>query len=85
MSAGPVVVVPGGMISTGVSRSVVVALDGETAATAALDFAFIEAELARNAAEPVQPLPVPGHAALDALLHDTVLRFNAPPAKEAPC
>jgi len=47
--------------------------------------AFIEAELARNAAEPVQPLPVPGHAALDDLLHDTVLRFNAPPAKEAPC
>lgn len=38
--------------------------------------AFIEAELARNAAEPVQPLPVPGHAALDALLHDTVLRYD---------
>ena len=38
--------------------------------------AFIEAELARNAAEPVQPLPVPGHAALDALLQDTVLRYN---------
>ncbi len=33
--------------------------------------AFIEAELARNAAEPVH-----GHAALDALLHDTVLRFS---------
>lgn len=41
--------------------------------------AFIEAELARNAAEPVQPLPVPGHAALDALLHDTVLRFSKRP------
>ena len=38
--------------------------------------AFIEAELARNAAEPVQPLPVPGNAALDALLHDTVLRYQ---------
>ena len=38
--------------------------------------AFIEAELARNAAEPVQPLPVPGHAALDTLLHDTVLRYS---------
>lgn len=37
---------------------------------------FIEAELARNAAELVQPLPVPGHAALDELLHDTVLRFT---------
>ncbi|WP_111875715.1 nucleotidyltransferase domain-containing protein [Paracidovorax anthurii] len=37
--------------------------------------AFIEAELARNAAEPVQALPAPGHGALDALLHDTVLRF----------
>ena len=38
--------------------------------------AFIEAELARNAAEPVQPLPVPGYAALDTLLHDTVLRYQ---------
>ena len=38
--------------------------------------AFIEAELVRNAAEPVQPLPVPGHAALDALLQDTVLRYD---------
>jgi len=47
--------------------------------------AFIEAELARNAAEPVQPLPVPGHGALDALLHDTVLRFTTPSSKEAPC
>ncbi|MFN4119571.1 nucleotidyltransferase domain-containing protein [Acidovorax sp.] len=39
--------------------------------------AFIETELARNAAELVQPLPVPGHAALDALLQDTVLRYDA--------
>lgn len=39
--------------------------------------AFIEAEVARNAAEPVQPLPAPGHAALDALLHDTVLHYDA--------
>jgi hypothetical protein len=37
---------------------------------------FIEVELARNAAEPVQPLPVPGNAALDTLLHDTVLRYQ---------
>lgn len=48
--------------------------------------AFIEAELARNAAEPVQALPVPGHAALDAMLHDTVLRFDATvPKEEAAC
>lgn len=39
--------------------------------------AFIEAELARNAAEPVQALPVHGSAALDALLYDTVLQYNA--------
>ncbi|MGP1684583.1 MAG: nucleotidyltransferase domain-containing protein [Giesbergeria sp.] len=39
--------------------------------------AFIEAELARNAAEPVQALPVPGTAALDALLYDTVLQYDA--------
>ena len=45
--------------------------------------AFIEAELARNAAEPVQPLPVPGHAALDALLHDTVLQFSKRPVGAA--
>ena len=38
--------------------------------------AFIEAELARNAAEPVQALPVPGTAALDALLYDTVLQYD---------
>ena len=42
----PVVVVPGGRTATGVDiRPVVVALDGETAATATLDFAFAEAEL----------------------------------------
>ena len=39
--------------------------------------AFIEAELARNAAEPVQALPIQGNAALDALLYDTVLRYDA--------
>jgi len=38
--------------------------------------AFIEAELAANAAQPVQALPSAGHAGLDALLHDTVLRFD---------
>lgn len=38
--------------------------------------AFIETELARNAAEPVQPVPMAGHADLDALLHDTVLHFD---------
>ena len=43
--------------------------------------AFIEAELARNAMEPVQALPVPGNAALDALLYDTVLRYDASGAK----
>lgn len=50
--------------------------------------AFIEAELAANAAQPVQALPIAGHAGLDALLHDTVLRFD--PAhggaeRPAPC
>ncbi len=50
--------------------------------------AFIEAELAANAAQPVQALPIAGHARLDALLHDTVLRFD--PAhggaeRPAPC
>ena len=45
----PVVVVPGAWSSTRVtSRSVVVALDGETAATATLDFAFSEAEQRRH-------------------------------------
>jgi hypothetical protein len=40
--------------------------------------AFIEAELERNAAEPVQAIPTPGTAALDALLFDTVLRYTKP-------
>lgn len=38
--------------------------------------AFIEAELERNAQQPVQALPVPGHAGLDALLHDIVLSHS---------
>ncbi len=47
--------------------------------------AFIEAELARNAAEPVQALPTRGVAALDAMLHDTVLRFDPTAMKEPAC
>ena len=44
----PVVVVPGAWSRTAVNiRPIVVALDGQTAATAALDFAFAEAELRR--------------------------------------
>ncbi|WP_027015639.1 nucleotidyltransferase domain-containing protein [Comamonas composti] len=39
--------------------------------------AFIEAELLRNAAEPVPALPIAGQAALDAFLHDTVLRMHS--------
>jgi predicted nucleotidyltransferase len=38
--------------------------------------AFIEAELAHNAAEPVQTLPAPGQAALDDFLYQTVLRTD---------
>lgn len=38
--------------------------------------AFIEAELARNASEPVQALPAAGQAPLDAMLFDTVLRYE---------
>ena len=38
--------------------------------------AFIEAELAANAASPVQPGPTPDPTPLDAFLHDTVLRHN---------
>jgi uncharacterized protein len=38
--------------------------------------AFIEAELARNAGEPVQALLPSGNASLDAPLLDTVLRFT---------
>lgn len=47
--------------------------------------AFIEAELARNAAEPVQALPAAGQAPLDAMLFDTVLRFDTAKQKEGPC
>lgn len=39
--------------------------------------AFIESELARNAAEPVTPLPTSATTALDAFLHDTVKAFEA--------
>ncbi|MGS5089681.1 nucleotidyltransferase domain-containing protein [Hydrogenophaga sp. A37] len=38
--------------------------------------AFIEAELARNAAEPVQALPPAGQVPLDAMLFDSVLRYE---------
>ena len=38
--------------------------------------AFIEAELARNAIEHVQPLPMAGNADLDSLLHDRVMHFD---------
>lgn len=47
--------------------------------------AFIEAELARNAESPVQALPTQGTAALDAMLHDTVLRFDPGAMKERAC
>jgi predicted nucleotidyltransferase len=39
--------------------------------------AFIESELAANAAEPVTPLPQAEEAGLDAFLCETVLRFDA--------
>ena len=39
--------------------------------------AFIETELAANAAEPVTPLPQAEEAGLDAFLSQTVLRFDA--------
>jgi len=39
--------------------------------------AFIEAELAANAAEPITPLPQAEEAGLDAFLCETVLRFDA--------
>jgi predicted nucleotidyltransferase len=39
--------------------------------------AFIEAELAANAAEPVTPLPQTEESGLDAFLGETVLRFDA--------
>lgn len=38
--------------------------------------AFIESELAANAAEPVTPLPQSGSTELDAFLYETVLRFD---------
>jgi hypothetical protein len=38
--------------------------------------AFIEAELAANAAEPITPLPSADGSGLDAFLHETVLRFD---------
>ncbi|MDQ0044941.1 nucleotidyltransferase domain-containing protein [Variovorax boronicumulans] len=40
--------------------------------------AFIEAELAANAAEPITPLPQAEEAGLDAFLCETVQRFDAP-------
>ena len=39
--------------------------------------AFIEAELAANAAEPITPLPQAEGSGLDAFLSETVLRFDA--------
>jgi uncharacterized protein len=45
--------------------------------------AFIESELARNAQEPVQALPTKGAESLDAMLFDTVMRFD-PTAREEP-
>lgn len=45
--------------------------------------AFIEAELARHAAEPVQALPPAGKAPLDAMLFDTVLRYEPDAHTEA--
>lgn len=47
--------------------------------------AFIEAELAHHAQEPVQPLPTKGAAPLDAMLFDTVIRFDPDTRKESPC
>lgn len=47
--------------------------------------AFIESELARNAVEPVQALPASGTAALDAMLFETVLRFDPAARKEPAC
>ncbi|HEX5739900.1 MAG TPA: nucleotidyltransferase domain-containing protein [Hydrogenophaga sp.] len=46
---------------------------------------FIEAELARNAAEPVQALPAAGHAPLDAMLLGTVLRHDCNAQEVQPC
>jgi uncharacterized protein len=47
--------------------------------------AFIEAELARNAQELVQALPTKGAASLDAMLFDTVLRFDPVVPQEPAC
>lgn len=47
--------------------------------------AFIEAELARNAAEPVQAVPSAGHAPLDAMLFDTVLKHDQQAQEVQPC
>lgn len=47
--------------------------------------AFIESELARNAQEPVQALPTKGAAALDAMLFDTVMRFDTAAREEPAC
>jgi uncharacterized protein len=47
--------------------------------------AFIESELARNAQEPVQALPTKGAAPLDAMLFDTVLRFDPVARQERAC
>jgi len=44
--------------------------------------AFIEAELAANAAEPITPLPQAEGSGLDAFLSETVLRFDAAAVKE---
>ena len=59
----PVVVVPGGWSRTAVGiRPIVVALDGQTAATAALDFAFAEAELRRCGVTALPSLRAPRRA-----------------------
>ncbi|MGM9424710.1 nucleotidyltransferase domain-containing protein [Hydrogenophaga sp. MI9] len=47
--------------------------------------AFIESELARNAEEPVQALPTKGAVPLDAMLFDTVLRFDPGTRQEPAC
>jgi len=47
--------------------------------------AFIELELARNAVEPLQPLPMQGAVALDAMLFDTVMRFDSESRKALAC
>ena len=44
--------------------------------------AFIESELACNAAEPVQALPPSGKGQLDTLLYDTIMRWGADSADD---